>query len=158
MDKSAYMLRISQASPTGLVVINFELILEYLKEAEGGAVAEEKEPFRKAVQKAKDGFDTLISALDFEVAISQDFYEIYNYCYKLLCDVHFSQDGEAACSALKEVAELVEILLTGWRDTAEKADTYVESDAAPKVYAGLTYGKDGQAVEYIENNDRGYMA
>ena len=33
IDKSAYMLRISQASPAGLVVINFELILEFLNEA-----------------------------------------------------------------------------------------------------------------------------
>lgn len=156
IDKSAYLLKISQASPVGLVLLNFELIVEFLNEAV--AEIDNKENFRAAVKKAKDGIDQLVQALDFDVPLSQDFYEIYNFCYKLLCDAHFSGDSEAACSAVKEVAELMEILLDGWRDTAEKADAYVENEA-PKVYAGLTYGKDGQANEYIdENKDRGYMA
>ena len=155
MDKSAYILRISQASPAGLVVINFELILEYLNTA---LVTD----FRENVQKAKEGIEQLIQSLNFDVPLSHDFYEIYNYSYKLLCDVHFSSDSEAACNAVKEVAELMEMLLVGWRECAEKADAEgIEqpSTEAPKVYTGLTYGKDGQANEYIdEDKDRGYMA
>jgi flagellar biosynthetic protein FliS len=172
IDKSAYMLRISQASPAGLVVINFELVLEYLNAAVGALDSEpqEKETFRAAIQKAKDGIEQLIQALDFQVPLSHDFYEIYNYTYKLLCDVHFSSDTEAAFAAVKEVAELMEILLEGWRKTALNADAEAAEntagagqpaipDAPPKVYTGLTYGRDGQANEYIdENKDRGYMA
>ncbi|MCL2357500.1 MAG: flagellar protein FliS [Defluviitaleaceae bacterium] len=155
IDKSAYMLRISQASPVGLVVINFELILEYLNEAI--AYSNNKETFRAAVQKAKDGLEQLIQALDFSAPVAHDFYEIYQYSYKLLCDVHFSSDAEAACSVLKDVAELMETLLEGWKVTAENAGA--EEENAPKVYAGLTYGKDGSANEYIdETNDRGFMA
>ncbi|MCL1878403.1 MAG: flagellar protein FliS [Defluviitaleaceae bacterium] len=165
IDKSAYMLRISQASPVGLVVINFEIILDYLSEAvtcaDSGEVG--KDAFRVAVQKAKDGLDQLIQSLDLGVSVSQEFYEIYRYSHKLLCDVHFSSDGEAACSVLKEVSELMETLLEGWKVAAEKADTEAIVSAAdenaPKVYAGLTYGKDGSANEYIdENRDRGFMA
>jgi len=150
MDKSAYILRISQASPAGLVVINFELILEYLNTAL-------TTDFRGNVQKATEGIEQLIQALNFDVPLSHDFYEIYNYSYKLLCNARFSSDCEAACSAVKEVCELMEILLVGWRDCAEKADTEIKD--APKVYSGLTYGKDGLANEYIdEDKDRGYMA
>jgi len=162
IDKSAYMLRISQASSAGLVVINFELIIEFLNEAV--AEVNNKENYRAAIQKAKDGLEQLIQSLDFEVSLSHDFYEIYNYSYKLLCDVHFSSDSEAACAVVKEVVELMEMLLVGWRNTAEKADaemdaTAVAGEDSPKVYAGLTYGRDGQANEYIdENKDRGYMA
>lgn len=155
IDTSAYMLKISQASPAGLVVINFEIALDFLRAAEAAQSADER---GTAIQKAKDAIDELISALDFEVEIARDFYEIYQYCFKLLSDVRFSSDTEAACSAVKEVAELMEILLVGWRDTAQKADTYVASEA-PKVYTGLTYGRDGNANEYIEENtDRSYMA
>jgi len=172
IDKSAYLLRISQANPVGLVVINFELILDFLTEAvvalEPQASAGEAqdalpppdfEVFRTNVQKAKSGLEQLIQSLDFEVPIAHDFYEIYNYVYKLLCNVQFSSDGKAACVALKEVSELMEILLEGWRDTAEKADNLPPASEGPKVYTGLTYGRDGQANEYIdENKDRGYMA
>lgn len=161
IDKSAYMLKISQASPAGLVVINFELILEYLQAASENVA--DKEAFRAAVQKAKEGLEQLIQSLDFGVPVSHDFYEIYRYSHKLLCDVQFSSDGEAACSVLREVSELMEMLLEGWRTTAEKADAEtagaVADEGVPKVYAGLTYGKDGNANEYIdENTDRGYMA
>ncbi|MCL1843301.1 MAG: flagellar protein FliS [Defluviitaleaceae bacterium] len=161
IDKEAYILRITQANPVDLVVINFELVLEFLGEA---LEAKENDIFRAAVQKAKNGLEQLIQSLNFEIPISLDFYEIYNYSYKLLCDVQFSRDGEAACAAVKEVYELMEILLEGWRDTAEKrvAEDAPPGDAPgaiPKVYAGLTYGRDGQANEYIdENKDRGYMA
>ncbi|MCL2386460.1 MAG: flagellar protein FliS [Defluviitaleaceae bacterium] len=160
IDKSAYMLRISQASPAGLVVINFELIMDFLNAALSSLAEGEREGFRVNVQKAKDGIDQLIQSLNFDIPISQDFYEIYNYSYKLLCDVHFSSDSEAACAAIKEVAEHMEMLLVGWRDAAEKsAHVPPASGEAPKVYTGLTYGRDGQANEYIdENKDRGYMA
>jgi flagellin-specific chaperone FliS len=153
IDKSAYILRISQASPTGLVVISFELILEFLNESMQG-------DFRENIQKAKEGIEQLIQSLDFSVPLSHDFYDIYNYCYKLLCDVHFSSDKETACNTVKEVIELMEMLLIGWRDCAEKADTAETAEGGvPKVYTGLTYGKDGLANEYIdEDKDRGYMA
>ncbi|MCL1884566.1 MAG: flagellar protein FliS [Defluviitaleaceae bacterium] len=166
IDKSAYTLRISQASPAGLVVINFELIIEFLNEAETTA-SSDKEAFRTAVSKAKSGIEELIQSLDFDVPVSHDFYEIYNYSYKLLCDIHFSSDTEAACSAVKEAREHLSVLLEGWRETAEKADAEAaelgenspKSDGVPKIYTGLTYGKNGMANEYIdENKDRGYMA
>lgn len=157
IDTSAYMVRISQASPVGLVVINFELILEFLNEALDNA--REKEIFRERIQKAKEGIEQLIQSLDFEVPISQSFYDIYNYCYKLLCDVQFSSDSEVACSAVTEVYEHMEKLLEGWRETEEKTEHEPIADDETKVYTGLTYGRDGQANEYIdENKDRGYMA
>lgn len=158
-DNSAYMLQISQASPAGLVVINFELIIEFLNKAL--ANSQNKEVFRAAVQKAKDGIEPLIQSLDFEVPLSHVFYELYNYSYKLLSDVHFSSDIEAACAAVKEVAEHMGVLLEGWRTVAKKAveETPAASEVPPKVYTGLTYGRDGQANEYVdENKDRGYMA
>ncbi|MCL2049199.1 MAG: flagellar protein FliS [Defluviitaleaceae bacterium] len=152
IDKSAYLLRISQASPAGLVVITLELIVEFLNNAT-------KEDFYGNIQKAKEGLEQLIQALDFAVPLSHDFYQIYSYAYKLLCDVHFSSDKEMACKTAGEVAELMEMLLVGWRDCAEKNAEAAEAAESPKVYTGLTYGKDGQANEYIqEDKDRGYMA
>lgn len=160
IDTSAYMLRISQASPAGLVVINFELILEYLNAA-ASCEPDDRENFRAFIQKAKEGIEQLIDSLNFDIPLSMDFYEIYDYSYKSLCNVHFSSDGNAACSAVKEIIELMEMLLVGWRDVKEKNASAGEgeTDDAPKVYTGLTYGKDGQANEYIdESKDRGYMA
>ena len=159
IDKSGYMLRISQANPTQLVVINFELIIEFLNAA---SEAIGKEEFLTYIQKAKSGIEQLIDALDLGVSISHDFYEIYKYTYKLLSDVSFSKDTEIIKNAIAEAKELMEMLLEGWRK-AEETDEAKSEEAvateAPKVYTGLTYGKSGQAEEYIdEDSGRGYMA
>ena len=159
LDKSAYMLRISQANPAQLVVINFELILEFLAAAEAAIGTDE---FLTYVQKAKSGLEQLIDALDLSVSISHDFYEIYKYNYKRLSDVSFTKDNLAAQEVVSEAKELMSTLLEGWKKVAESdaanAESPVASDA-PKVYTGLTYGKGGQAEEYIaEDTGRGYMA
>jgi len=192
IDKSAYMVRIAQANPIDLVVINFEIIRDYLTAslediggignsktwellenkkattsfpegsvAGGNDPIENKESYQSNIQKAKAGLDTLIESLAFDIPMSFDFYEIYKYIYKQLSDVAFASKKSVAQVAVNESLELVEILLAGWRDVATGVAKELPPVAtiAPKVYSGLTYGKDGQAEEYIdEDTNRGYMA
>jgi len=153
------MLRISQANPTQLVVINFELILEFLTAAERAIGTDD---FLTHIQKAKSGLEQLTDALDLNVPLSHDFYEIYKYTYKRLSDVSFTQDKAAAQEVISESRELMSMLLEGWRKAAESDAATIEppvASEAPKVYTGLTYGKGGQAEEYIdEDSGRGFMA
>jgi len=171
IDKSAYMVRIAQANPIDLVVINFEIIRDYLtnalntigdlKNGNSWESLEIKELYQSNLQKAKSGLDTLIESLAFDVPMSFDFYEIYKYIYKHLSDVAFASNKSAAHAAVTDSLELIEILLEGWRDVATGVAKELPPVAtiAPKVYSGLTYGKDGQAQEYIEeDSNRGYMA
>ena len=158
LDKSAYMLRISQANPTQLVVINFELILEFLTAADGAVGTDD---FFGYVSKTRNGLEQLIYTLDFNVPLSHDFYEIYKYTYKRLSDVAFTKDNDAAHEVISEARENMQILLEGWRAAADSDAAQAEPVAteAPKVYTGLTYGKGGQAEEYIdEDSGRGFMA
>ena len=158
IDKSAYMLRISQAGPVQMVVINFELVLEFLNLAQS-SIQENNTAFRENIQKAKNGLEQLISSLDFDIALSHDFHEIYSYIYKHLSDIHFTRDNEKATAVLHEMIDLVEILLAGWRDASDKNPVEPTTNGdAPKVYSGLTYGRDGQAQEYMEDEGKGYMA
>ena len=168
IDKSAYMVRIAQANPVEMVVINFEIIRDYLTmaqddigESEAWESPESKESYKTNIQKAKAGIDTLIESLAFDIPMSFEFYEIYKYIYKQLSDVSFASNKSMAQVAVSESLELIEILLAGWRDVAMGVAKELPPVAtiAPKVYSGLTYGKDGQAQEYIdEDTNRGYMA
>jgi flagellin-specific chaperone FliS len=168
IDKSAYMVRIAQANPVELVVINFEIIRDYLTvaleaigEGDTWESIEKKEDYQANVQKAKAGLDTLIESLEFDIPMSFDFYEIYKYIYKQLSNVAFASNKDVAQVAVSESLELIEILLEGWRDVATGVAKELPpvAEIAPKVYSGLTYGRDGQAQEYIdEDTSRGYMA
>lgn len=159
MDKSAYIQRISQANPVQLVVINLEIILDFLTVAreslgvpEGG--------FTEDIAKAKAALEQLIDSLDFNVSLSHDFYNLYKYIFQLLCDAEFSSDKNSASDKLSEANDIVSALLKGWREAeANNADMPPVAQDAPKIYAGLTYGRDGTANEYVDtDNGRGYMA
>jgi len=164
IDTSAYMLKISQAGPVQLVVINFELIIDFLTAAKNAAQSatstDDMDVFREGIQKAKNALVELTQGLDFEQPLALGFYKIYSYANQQLSDIHYTLDNEKAVVAVDEILELMQTLLEGWRKTAEKeVNSAPVGGAAPKVYSGLTYGRDGNANEYIdEGSDRGYMA
>ena len=159
IDKEEYLQRINTANPAQLVVINFELIADFLTDALT-ALDQDVEAFRSHISKAKDGLQQLIKSLNFEVSMSHDFYEIYKYVDRRLNEASFTASAAIAKSAAMESLELMSMLLTGWREAAAKAaDTPPVVGEGPKVYAGLTYSRSGQAEEFIaEDKSRGYMA
>ena len=158
IDTSAYMMRISQAGPVQLIIINFEITLDFLAEAKKALLAQDSESFITGVQKAKNGLDQLIQSLNFEIPLATDFNDIYRYVYKRLCDVHFSSEASACAKAVDEAVEILETLLVGWRDVEKQVESLPPADSGnPKVYSGLTYGRDGQAKEYVnEGEGRSY--
>jgi flagellin-specific chaperone FliS len=161
VNKDDYMLRIAQAAPAQLVVINYEIVTAYLKDAlavcgENAAVrTEDKLVFASNMEKAKNALTLLIGSLDLTVTVAQVLFWVYEYIEKLLNDAFFGYDHAAAAEAL----ELLETLLVGWRDAArQEAEALPAGENAPQVYAGLTYQKDGLS-EYVEQDEsRGYKA
>jgi hypothetical protein len=146
IDNIAFTARIQNANPAQLVVINFELILAFLDEGK--------------IDKARNGLEQLIRSLNFEISLAHDFYDIYRHVNGLLVSAQFSPDGETAAKAVAEARELLETLLVGWQDAEKQvAELPPVAGNAPKVYSGLTYGRDGEPDEYIDDsNKKGYMA
>ena len=158
VDKEYYTKRISQAGPVGLVALNFELTLDFLQKARK-MYSSDKEQSRLCITRAREGLENLIQSLDFDVRLSFDFYELYKYVYGLLCDVQPSGDEEKVAKALDEAAEIVGNLTKAWKELADKTDEEpIDAEGVPKIYAGLTYDKDGKATEYIDDSAGGYKA
>ena len=158
VDKEYYTKRISLAGPVGLVALNFELTLDFLRKARKMYI-DDKEQSRQCITRAREGLENLIQTLDFEVEISFDFYELYKYVYGLLCDVQQSRDEKKVAKALDEAAEIIEDLAKAWKELADKTDEEpLDTGDGPKIYAGLTYDKDGKATEYIDDPSGGYKA
>ena len=148
IDKDDFSLRISKANPAQLVVINFELLIQFIE--------------NEQIDKAVNALEQLIRALNFEIPLAHDFYEIYKYVNTLLVTAQFSSNKGEAKQAASEAREILESLLTGWKD-AENQVAALElppvAGEAPTVYSGLTYSRDGKANEYIDDDKKkGYMA
>ena len=184
IDREIYKQRILTANPIELVVINLELCIEFLKESmvchceelateqsmevEGTAntgllrtgekvnffpIARNDGECRFSLTKAIDSLQELIKSLDFQVSLSHEFYEIYKYINRLLNKALSSNDQDA----LKEALGLFEILIEGWKKLEEESKDMKSTNNMPKIYAGLTYGRDGSANEYIEESSGGYI-
>ena len=139
IDKEIYEQRILTANPVRLVVINLELCIEFIKEGK--------------TTKAIDALQELIKSLDFQVPLSHEFYEIYKYINRLLNKALSSNNQDP----LKEALQLFEILIEGWKKLEEESKDMKVTNNMPKIYAGLTYGRDGSANEYIEESNGGYI-
>ena len=156
VDKKYYTERINKAGPVGLVALNFELTLDFLQKAR--KMYDDREQSRLCITRAREGIENLIQSLDFDVQISHDFYKVYEYTYKLLCDVQQSNDKPTVIKALDEAVEIINEFAAAWRKLADQTVEEPIEEDAPKIYTGLTYDKDGKATEYIEEPTGGYKA
>lgn len=153
-----YTLRIAQATPVQLVIINHELLTAFITEALLALENDDTELFYQGINKSKDALTQLVNGLDFENPIAQELYNLYLYASERLNKALFGKDAQAA----EEVKSMFEELLEAWQaieDTPDERLTKNPLTAGPQVYAGLTYGKDGELSEYIPGEEgRGYKA
>lgn len=157
MNKEDYTLRIAQATPVQLVIINHELLVDFVTGALTAFESGELELFYQYLNKSKDALTQLIEGLDFEHEIAHELYNLYLYAGERLNKALFSKDKGAAL----EVKEMFLELLEGWQaieDTPDERIAETPAQDGPQVYAGLTYGREG-LTEYIpEDGDAGFKA
>jgi flagellar biosynthetic protein FliS len=158
VSREMYEAKVSVASPAQLVVINFEFIIEslnYALEALGEADAN-KTKYRDNIALASKGVQHLIHGLNYDVAMSQNFNDLYRYSNKLLNNAYFSPAPES----VKEVLEIMGILHEGWKQAVAQVDkaSLNTPGGRPQVYSGLTYGRDGLEEYAVEDEGRGFKA
>jgi flagellar protein FliS len=161
INKNDYIARISNADPLQLIIINYDLILDYIslaKEAKDCDVA------RENVSKAENCLRELAVTLNMDYTISKELIRIYIYINGLLVNSKIKLNTlkkEAANFYLIEAAILLNDLLKGWRELETQGHVALGKrayDNPQQLYAGLTY-KNGKLTEFIdEDSKRGYKA
>lgn len=147
-------MRMTQSNRTELLVVIYDLFLEYIKEAYECEKKQDVDGFRTAVSNAQPILAELIGCLDFQYEISKELLEIYKYCNRTLSSALRSNSGEELKGA--------EIAITNIRKAYYEIS--LTDDSAPlmqnsqKVYAGLTYGKNNLNEISNESGNRGFLA
>ncbi|MDE6181733.1 MAG: flagellar protein FliS, partial [Eubacteriales bacterium] len=78
-SKEDYVAKISSASPLQLVIINFEIIIDYINESKKYINTKDKN-FDFNVKKSRQFLMELRSSLNMEYEISENLMSIYNFC------------------------------------------------------------------------------
>lgn len=174
MDKQtakSFAMRVSQSSPTELVVVSYDIILQDISDMRKGLKAlnslgsKEKaasEEFNKQRDEIGDCsghasrvIADLMSALDFKYDISKNLWSLYEFVQMKIIRARYSMSEEDLNAA--------EDVITGLRKSfaqISKNDTRTSMKNTQSVFAGLTYSKNSLDEISIDPNHakRGFLA
>nr|WP_317357390.1 flagellar protein FliS [uncultured Tyzzerella sp.] len=154
INKQDYVAKIATASPLKLVIINFEIIFDYIEESKKNINNEKDFDFN--IFKARQFLSELRGSLNMKYEISLQLLNMYNYVDKQLAIFLFSkklEDLEAGTKVLKTIMSAFEEI-----EEQEKDKTAIMENT-DAIYAGLTYGKNGQLQEFVDiRHNKGFKA
>lgn len=156
MDKErmqSFIARITQASQTGLVVITYDIILEYLNSATNLLKKDDIVSFEMEIIEAQKFLRNLQDSLDMNVGLSRELMALYIYCNKQLIDARIKKDS----SYLDIVTKVITNLCDGYIEVNKKDNSSIMTNTE-QIYAGLTYGKKSLNETTLYSEQRGYKA
>lgn len=155
INKSDYVARISTASHLQLVIISFEIIIDYINNSKIYINTNNKN-FDFNIRKARQFLADLKLSLNTDYEISNNLILIYNFLDQSLISYLFNEDIEIADDCIKILKNLLEGF-SGIEDLEEDKSSIMEN--THQIYAGLTYNKKGGLEEFIDNGEnRGFKA
>ena len=155
MDREAiktYSYRISQATRSELVVIVYDIIRDYLKDAESTS---DNAVFKEKLHMAMRGIDQLITGLDMQYELSGNLYVLYNYMKRTLIGAQVSYDK----NVVNSIYDMLGQLRQSFYEVSRQDNSAPLMKNTGKVYSGLTYSKYGAGNETASDTliNRGYM-
>lgn len=158
----AYSYRISQASPVELVVVMYDMAIEYLNDAiaalgEGGKQdgAAEQEQFGRNLKYAKRVIDQLASDLDMQYDVSEELLTLYRIMDRYIVKA----SAEKNIKLIETVVSMLSKLRKSFYEISREDTSGPVMKNTQQVYAGLTYSNAGNSNEYSQDpvNNRGFM-
>ena len=151
--KQEFTLRITKANKTQMIVILYDMVLEYLKDSLECLEKEELKEFKWNIERAKDCIDELLNSLNFDYELAGILRGLYYFYKRELSSAAVYYDKEKVLPVIKMIQEL--------KESYEKIS--IEDTSAPimentqTIYAGLTYGKDSLNVSLSDQGtNRGF--
>lgn len=153
--KQQFTLRITQANPTEMVVILYEMLLCYLEEGRSALEKADVAAFREAVRKARGCLNELIQSLNVKYEPAPALQQLYLFCIRALAL------GEAKQSEgpLSEIERVIRPLHDAYDKIADQNKSGPVMNNSQTVYAGLTYGRNTLTENMADQgSNRGMLA
>ena len=133
--KQQFTLRITQANSTQLIVILYEMLLQYLSDGENAA---DNGQFLEAVHRARGCVNELLNSLHREYSPAKELSGLYLFCIRRLAMCEAKGDR----TMLEEVRRVITPLCDAYRQIQDQNTSGPVMNNSQTVYAGLTYGKN----------------
>lgn len=147
--KLEFTKRIGTANKTEMVVIVYDIALEYIADAAKALAGSDMAEYKKGLKGARKCVQDLINALNFDIEISNNLMSIYAYVTRKL--ILADMNREAAI--LDEISGMLATLREAFDTISKKDGSGPMSEHTQHVVAGMTYGK-GVLNESVVNGTR----
>lgn len=149
--KQQFTLRITQANATQLVVILYEMTLQYLTDGEQAADDAE---LLEAVRRARGCINELLNSLHRQYSPATELSRLYLYCIRRLA----ACEAKADRTALQDIRKVIAPLCDAYRQIQDQNSSDPVMNNSQTVYAGLTYGRN-QLTENMadQGSNRGML-
>ena len=127
--------RIAQSNKTQLVVITYEIIVNYLDSAKA---SENERDFIHNLQKAQQFLNDLISSLDYSYELAYDLLSLYGFANRSITK-SIARNEDCNLGTVRNM--MVKLGESFEKISSEDKSGTVLKNVKP-VYAGITYGKN----------------
>lgn len=148
--KQAYTVRITQANPTQLCVILYEILLDYLEEAQAAYNRGDRVAFRIALDKSRGALSQLLDSVHSGHPISDNLKELYAFSLREIAKA----DAGNRVEPLQGVKKCMQQLHDAYADISAKDTRGQVMVNAQTVYAGLTYGRNALNENLTDQGNR----
>lgn len=142
---NGYSYRVTQATKTQLIVIMFDMALNYISDAVNCYENQEIEAFRHHLKRAQRVINQLTSSLDMRYSISNELLRLYVFMGTGLVKCSIRKDVEE----LKAISRMLQKLRNAFHTISENDNSGPIMKNTQQIYAGLTYS-NGKLNEYQE--------
>lgn len=133
--KQQFTLRITQANSTQLIVILYEMTLQYLAD---GEQAVDDAGLVEAVHRARGCIKELLNSLHREYSLAGELSRLYLFCLRRLAVCEVRRDR----TILEEIRKVIAPLCDAYRQIQDQDTSGPVMNNSQTVYAGLTYGRN----------------
>lgn len=151
-----FMLRVTQASRSELIVIMYDIILADYASARTALAEGDRSLFRKELKHAERFLNELMGALDYRYSLSFDLMSLYIYANRETVRAYTTYQTEPLVSA----EQVLVGLRKGFEAVAAQDTSGPVMRNTQKLTAGLTYGKNCLDEICVNANEatRGFYA
>lgn len=149
---NVYTNRITNANPTELIVIMYDMAIEYFRSAVESFGQQNLEEFTGELKRGKRVINNLTSVLDMQQPISGNLLSIYLY----INNATVRANARYETGELERCIGMLEKLREAFAEVGKQDTRSVVMENTQQVYAGLTYSKNSLNETLSQDINRGY--
>lgn len=143
--KQEFTYRVTRANPTELVVILYDMTLEYIAEAKA---ADTDYALAEAITLTRGCINELMASLNQKYPPAEELLKLYYFCIRRLAAAERKKELEP----ILEVEKVIRPLRDAYAQIAPQNTAGPVMGNSQTVYAGLTYGRNTLTENMTDNS------